>query len=154
MSTRTVTGEYEPSPLPRTADHVAAIEAQGDTTAVPHDSGRPVVLLCVLGARSGKVRKFPLMRVERDGSYLAVASKGGAPQNPAWYHNVKAHPELDLLDGDTWHSLRARELPDSGPERDAWWKLAVECFPPYADYQRNTDRLIPLFVLEPVSTGA
>lgn len=145
-----ITGEYAPSASSFAADHVAQIEAAADTTAAPHPSGRPVVLLTVLGARSGKVRKFPLMRVEHDGSYLAVASRGGAPVNPDWYHNLRANPDLDLLDGRTRHHLRARELPTTGPERDAWWERAVTAFPTYEEYvEKAGNRIIPLLVLEP-----
>lgn len=149
----TISGEYLPSASSKAADHVAAIEAAGSTAGVPHPSGLPIVLLTVVGARSGKVRKFPLMRVEHDGSYLAVASKGGAPTNPDWYYNLRANPDLDLLDGESTHLLRARELPTSGPEREAWWARAVAAFPTYEEYVAKAgDRVLPLLVLEPRGT--
>ena len=103
----------------------------------------------MLGARSGKVRKVPLMRVEHDGRYAAVASKGGAPEHPTWYANLVANPVIDLMDGTRTTPMRAREL--SGEERDQWWVRAVAAYPPYADYQARTERTIPLFVLEPVT---
>lgn len=144
----TFDGEYEPSPTPWVRDQVGQIEATGDTATVHHASGRPIVLMSMRGARSGKVRKVPVMRVEHDGSYLAVASRGGAPENPQWYHNLLAHPDIDLLDGTTSTPVHARLLED-GPERDDWWQRAVAAFPAYADYQVKTSRAIPLFVLEP-----
>jgi deazaflavin-dependent oxidoreductase (nitroreductase family) len=107
----------------------------------------PVVLLTMLGASSGKLRKVPLMRVEHDGVYAAVASKGGAPDNPQWYANLLAHPDLDLQDGTEVRPVRAREI--SGAEREEWWPRCVEAFPPYAEYQAKTDRSIPVFLLEP-----
>ncbi|WP_338043706.1 nitroreductase family deazaflavin-dependent oxidoreductase [Ornithinimicrobium flavum] len=100
------------------------------------------------GARSGMLRRVPLMRVEHEGSYLAVASKGGAPEHPHWFHNVVAHPDVLVQDGSRQHPLRARLLQD-GPERDTWWERAVAAFPPYADYQAGTTRQIPLFLLAP-----
>ena len=144
----TVSGDYAPSPTDWVREQVEAIEATGDTRQVPHPSGLPIVLLTMVGARSGKLRKVPLMRVEHDGVYLAVASKGGAPDNPQWYHNLLAHPDLDLQDGTDSARYRAR-LIESGQERAAWWQRAVEAFPPYAEYQQRTERAIPLFVLEP-----
>jgi deazaflavin-dependent oxidoreductase (nitroreductase family) len=108
---------------------------------------RPVVLLTMLGV-SGKVRKVPLMRVEHDGAYAAVASKGGAPENPKWVANVEKNPVLDLQDGTRTTTVRAREL--EGAEREQWWERCVAAFPPYAEYQTKTDRQIPVFLLEPV----
>ncbi|WP_433873086.1 nitroreductase family deazaflavin-dependent oxidoreductase [Saccharopolyspora sp. CA-218241] len=110
-------------------------------------SGTPIVLLTLRGARSGKLRYTPLMRVEHDGAYAAVASKGGTPENPAWYYNIKAHPEISLQDGTTTGEYVAREV--DGAERARWWDRAVAAFPAYADYQERTDRTIPVFVLEP-----
>jgi F420H(2)-dependent quinone reductase len=107
---------------------------------------RPVVLVTVTGAKSGKQRYVPLMRVEKDGRYAMVASKGGAPAHPSWYFNVKANPAVILQDGDKVVPLTAREL--EGAEREQWWRLAVEAFPPYAEYQTKTARQIPVFVLE------
>lgn len=109
-------------------------------------NGMKVVLFTTLGAKSGKKRYVPLMRVEEDGKYAMVASKGGAPENPSWYYNVKAHPEVAVQDGTETFTRTAREV--SGDEREHWWKLAVAAFPNYAEYQVNTDRQIPVFVLE------
>lgn len=142
----TIPGEYVPSTSTWVRDQVERIEAEGTTRAVSIQ-GRPVVLLTMLGV-SGKVRKVPLMRVEHEGVYAAVASQGGAPKHPKWYANIRKHPELDLQDADRTWSVRAREL--SGAEREQWWERCVAAFPPYADYQTRTDRLIPVFVLEPV----
>ena len=142
----TIAGEYVPSTTPWVRDQVERIEAEGTTRAVSIQN-RPVVMLTMLGV-SGKVRKVPLMRVEHDGVYAAVASKGGAPEHPKWYANIRKHPVLDLQDADRTWTVRAREL--SGSERDEWWERCVAAFPPYADYQVKTDRLIPVFVLEPV----
>ncbi|WP_344423271.1 nitroreductase family deazaflavin-dependent oxidoreductase [Pseudonocardia ailaonensis] len=110
--------------------------------------GKPIVLLTLRGAKSGKLRYTPLMRVEHDGSYAAVASKGGAPEHPVWYHNIVAHPEFALQDGTETKTYRAREV--SGQERSDWWERAVEAYPPYAEYQTKTDRQIPVFVLDPL----
>ncbi|GAB2680669.1 F420H(2)-dependent quinone reductase [Thalassiella azotivora] len=118
-------------------------------TSVPLIQGRPTVLLTMRGARTGGVRKVPLMRVEHDGRYLAVASMGGAPSHPAWYHNLVANPRILLRDGTTQTEVVAREL--DGPEREEWWQRAVAAFPPYAEYQTKTDRLIPILLLEPVA---
>lgn len=109
--------------------------------------GRPIVLLTVRGAKSGALRYTPVMRVEHDGSYAVVASKGGAPEHPTWYFNIKAHPEIVLQDGTEVKDYVAREV--DGAERAEWWERAVAAFPNYAEYQEKTDRLIPLFVLDP-----
>ena len=109
--------------------------------------GRPVVLLTTRGAKSGKIRKTPLMRVEHDGTYAVVASLGGAPKNPVWYYNVKAEPHVELRDGSATHDMVAREV--TGDEKATWWERAVAAFPDYAEYQKKTDRQIPVFVLEP-----
>ena len=107
---------------------------------------RPIVLVTITGAKSGKQRYVPLMRVEKDGRYAMVASKGGDPAHPSWYFNVKANPAVKLQDRDKVVVLTAREL--DGAERQQWWDLAVAAFPPYAEYQTKTARLIPVFVLE------
>lgn len=107
---------------------------------------RPIILVTMTGAKSGKQRYVPLMRVEKDGRYAIVASNGGAPEHPAWYANVKANPTVTLQDGDKVATLTVREL--QGPERDDWWQRAIEAFPPYAEYQTKTARQIPVFVLE------
>ncbi len=141
-----LTGEYEPSPEQWVRDQVELYE-RSDGTEGTTLRGVPVIVLTSRGARSGKLRKTPLMRVEHDGRYVAVASKGGAPEHPVWYHNLKADPRVDLQDGGERREMRAREL--AGDERATWWERAVEVWPDYAGYQTKTDRLIPLFVLEP-----
>jgi deazaflavin-dependent oxidoreductase (nitroreductase family) len=140
-------GTYEPSPQEWVRDQVEAYEASGGTEATTlRDTGLPVVIVTSRGARSGNLRKTPVMRVEHEGRYLAVASQGGAPTHPTWYHNIVADPRVELQDGrDRWDMV-AREL--TGPERDEWWERAVAAFPNYADYQRRTERLIPVFLLE------
>lgn len=145
-----LTGEYVPSSSQWVRDHVALYEGSGGTegTTLP-DTGLPVVIVTSLGARSGRIRKTPLMRVEDDGCYALVASSGGAPSHPVWYHNLKAHPEVDIQDGPTKRSYRVREV--SGEEKRTWWERAVATFPPYADYQENTERDIPVFVAAPMS---
>ncbi|HEX8865972.1 MAG TPA: nitroreductase family deazaflavin-dependent oxidoreductase [Lentzea sp.] len=109
--------------------------------------GKPIVLLTLRGAKSGKLRYTPVMRVEHDGRYAVVASKGGAPEHPTWYHNIKAHPEFVLQDGTVAKDYVAREV--DGAERAEWWERAVEAYPSYAEYQEKTDRQIPVFVLDP-----
>ena len=142
----TLDGEFEPSPTQWVRDQVDEIARTGDTRSVSVQD-RPVVLLTMRGVSSGKIRKVPLMRVEHDGDFLAVASKGGAPEHPAWYRNLLAHPEIELQDGTESWSARARVV-ELAAERAAWWERAVAAFPPYAEYQAKTDRLIPIFVLE------
>jgi len=126
---------------------VEKIEDAG-TTDVADIIGLPVVLLTMRGARSGKIRKVPLMRVEHDGVYAAVASLGGAPKHPVWYYNLKADPKLTLQDGDVTREYVAREI--EGAEYDEWWERSVAAYPPYADYQTKTSRKIPQFLLDPV----
>ncbi|HET9967082.1 MAG TPA: nitroreductase family deazaflavin-dependent oxidoreductase, partial [Streptosporangiaceae bacterium] len=109
--------------------------------------GLPVVIVTNLGVSSGKVRKTPVMRVEHDGKYAMVASKGGAPEHPLWYYNVRANPHVEVQDGPRKQDMVAREV--SGDERAEWWRRAVDAFPSYADYQKKTMREIPVFVLEP-----
>jgi deazaflavin-dependent oxidoreductase (nitroreductase family) len=142
-----ITGEYVPSPSARAREQVELYESSGGTEGTTM-RGRPVVILTTLGARSGNVRKIPLMRVEHDGAYAVVASMGGAPKHPVWYHNVVANPRVELQDGPAKHEYVAREV--SGEEKALWWKRAVEAWPDYADYQLRTDREIPVFVLERV----
>ena len=141
-------GEYEPSPDKRAREQVEAYESSGGERGNTL-RGMPVVILTTRGARSGKVRKIPLMRVEHDGRYAVVASLGGAPEHPVWYHNLKAHPEVELQDGPEPRDMVAREV--TGDERAEWWKHAVAAYPDYAEYQRRTSREIPVFVLEPPS---
>lgn len=143
-----LTGEYEPSPAAWVRNQVEEYEASGGTRAnTLRDTGLPVVIVTSVGAKSGKLRKTPLMRVEHDGSYALVASKGGAPEHPVWYHNLVAHPEIELQDGPEPRTMTTRLI--DGEEKAAWWVRAVEAFPPYADYQSRTDREIPVFLAEP-----
>ena len=109
--------------------------------------GSPIVLLTLRGAKTGKLRYTPVMRVEHDGRYAVVASKGGAPEHPTWYHNIKAHPEFALKDGTVTKDYVAHEV--EGAERAQWWERAVAAYPPYAEYQKKTTRQIPVFVLDP-----
>jgi deazaflavin-dependent oxidoreductase (nitroreductase family) len=111
----------------------------------------PVIVLTTVGVKSGKLRKTPLMRVEHDGRYAAVASQGGAPKHPVWYFNLKADPRVELQDGPVRQDMTAREV--TGEEKAQWWQRAVAAYPDYADYQTRTDREIPLFVLEPAPSA-
>ena len=140
--------EYAPSPTDWVREQVEKIEATGTTESVDI-LGMKVVLLTMRGARSGKIRKVPLMRVEHDGAYVAVASRGGAPTHPVWYYNLKAGPKLTLQDGTTTKEYVAREI--EGAEYDEWWQRSVAAYPPYAEYQTKTSRKIPQFILEPVN---
>jgi deazaflavin-dependent oxidoreductase (nitroreductase family) len=142
-----LTGEYEPSTQQWVRDQVQAYESSGGTEGTTL-RGLPVVLLTMVGASSGKLRKVPLMRVEHEGRYAAVASQGGAPKHPAWYRNLKEHPQLELQDGPAKGDYTAREV--TGEEKAQWWERAVAAFPDYADYQEKTEREIPVLVLEPV----
>lgn len=146
-----LSAEYEPSPSTRSREQVEEYESsrgqRGNTMR-----GMPVVILTTIGARSGKLRKTPLMRVEHDGTYAVVASLGGAPSNPVWYYNVLAHPDVELQDGPEPHDFRAREV--HGEEKATWWKRCVAAYPDYADYQAHTEREIPVFVLEPTEPTA
>ncbi len=138
--------DYRPSPSGWVRDQVEAIEAAG-TTDVTSIMDRQVVLLTMIGRKTGDTLKVPLMRVEHDGRYAAVASKGGAPDHPQWYYNLKANPDITVQDGTTVHDVRARVL--EGEERAQWWDRCTAAFPPYVEYQEKTDRIIPVFVLEP-----
>ncbi|WP_367139260.1 MULTISPECIES: nitroreductase family deazaflavin-dependent oxidoreductase [Streptomyces] len=141
-------GEYEPSPTAWVREQVEKYEGSGGTEGTTI-RGLPVVILTSRGAKSGKLRKSPVMRVEHEGAYAAVASLGGAPKNPSWYNNVVADPHVELRDGkDVW-DMTAREV--TGEEKAVWWDRAVQAFPDYADYQKKTDRVIPVFVLERAS---
>lgn len=144
-----VEGEYEPSAWDWVAKQVDRYESSGGTEGVVLQ-GVPTVVVTMRGRRTGKVRKAALMRVERDGVYAAVASKGGDDHHPGWYLNLLAHPDVTLQDGPDLHEARAREV--KGDEKAAWWARAIEVWPAYADYQRKTDRSIPVVVLEPRST--
>ena len=145
-----VEGEYEPSAWAWVREHVELYESSGGARGTTlRDTGLPVVIVTNRGARSGKVRKTPVMRVEHDGRYAMVASKGGAPEHPVWYYNVQANPLVELQDGPRRQDMVAREV--TGDERSEWWKRAVAAYPPYAEYQEKTAREIPVFILEPVA---
>ncbi|KOV64706.1 nitroreductase family deazaflavin-dependent oxidoreductase [Streptomyces sp. MMG1121] len=141
-------GEYEPSPAQWVREQVELYESSGGTKGTTlMDTGMPVILLTTRGAKSGKIRKTPLMRVEHDGAYAVVASQGGAPKHPVWYFNITSDPHVELQDGPVRQDMRAREV--TGEEKARWWERAVAAYPPYADYQQKTSREIPVFVLEP-----
>ncbi|MFB8774791.1 nitroreductase family deazaflavin-dependent oxidoreductase [Streptomyces broussonetiae] len=141
-------GEYEPSPTQWVRDQVELYESSGGTRGTTlGDTGLPVIILTSRGARTGRIRKTPVMRVEHGGRYAAVASLGGAPRHPVWYHNLKADPHVEVQDGAEKRDMTAREV--TGAEKDEWWERAVAAYPPYAEYQAKTDREIPVFVLEP-----
>ena len=141
-------GEYEPSSRQWVRDQVAEYENSGGTSGLTLRDV-PVVVVTSVGSKSGKLRKNPVMRIEHGGIYLAVASQGGAPTHPSWYHNFKAEPLVELQDGTLMGDYVAREL--AGEERTLWWDRAVEVWPDYAEYQTRTTRQIPLFVLEPAA---
>ena len=142
-------GEYVPSSQQWVRDQVALYESSGGTEGTTlRDSGLPVVIVTNRGATSGKVRKTPLMRDEHEGRYAAVASQGGAPTHPTWYANLRADPHVEVQDGPAKWDMQAREV--QGEERRQWWDRGVAAFPPYAEYQRKTEREIPVFVLEPL----
>ena len=141
-------GEYEPSPQQWVRDQVETYErTDGREANTLRDTGLPIVIFTTRGNKSGKLRKTPLMRVEHDGAYAMVASQGGAPKHPVWYYNLKADPTaLMVQDGAERFDATAREL--SGEERAVWWERAVAAYPSYADYQKKTDRQIPVFLAE------
>jgi len=144
----TIQGEYVPSKAAWVRDQVEKFEASDGAEAnTLRDSGDPIVVITSIGAQSGKVRKNPVMRVEKDGRYVAIASLGGAPTNPEWYHNLVANPVVELQDGAVKKSYKARLL--DGDERAEWWRHAVDTWSTYAEYQKKTDREIPVFLLEP-----
>jgi deazaflavin-dependent oxidoreductase (nitroreductase family) len=142
-----LTGEYEPSPSDFVRDHADRYMASGGTEGADM-KGKPVILLTTVGAKTGKLRKTPLMRVEHGGEYAVVASLGGAPKHPVWYFNIKANPRVELQDGADSRDYEAREV--VGDEKAIWWERAVQAWPDYAEYQRKTDRQIPVFVLTPI----
>lgn len=155
-----LTGEYEPNPVQFVRDQVELYESSGGTDGttlsvlVAREEDEqlrdvPVVILTTLGAKSRKIRKTPLIRVEHDGFYAVVASMAGAPKHPVWYHNAIADPRVELQDGPVRQDMLAREA--TGDEKAVWWARAVEAFPTYAEYQKNTDREIPVLVLEPAT---
>ena len=143
-----VTGEYVPSPEGWVREQVERFEAShGAEANTLRDTGYPIVVITSVGAKSGALRKNPVMRVERDGRYLAIGSVGGAPRDPAWVRNFTEHPEVELQDGPVKKVYRARLL--AGPERQEWWDYAVATWSTYATYQKRTSREIPVFLLEP-----
>ncbi len=146
----TLVGEYEPSPSDWVREQVEEFEASNGERAniLRGHPEWPIVVITSKGAKSGKLRKNPVMRVEHDGVYAAIASKGGAPDNPTWYHNFVAYPEVELQDGSAKHTYRVRIA--EGAERAEWWDRAVRQYAPYAEYQQHTDREIPVFLLERV----
>ena len=143
-----LSGDYEPSPVDWVREHATKITDTGSTDGIEM-KGKPLILLTTIGAKTGKLRKTPLMRVEHDGQYAIVASLGGSPKNPVWYYNVKAHPRVELQDGGVTNDYEAREV--FGDEKATWWDRAVEAWPDYAEYQTKTDRQIPVFVLTPIN---
>jgi F420H(2)-dependent quinone reductase len=141
--------DYIPSPSDWVREQVELYERTNGTEGYTlRDTGMPVVIVTNLGNKTGGIRKTPLMRVEVDGTYVAVASKGGAPEHPQWYHNLKANPDVTVRDRDRVMEMRAREVTDA-EERARLWSAAVEAYPPYAEYQERTERQIPVFALEP-----
>ena len=143
-----LTGDYEPSTSDWARENAEKYMESGGTEGTELQ-GKPVILLTTVGAKSGKIRKTPLMRVEHDGEYAIVASLGGAPKNPVWYYNVKANPRVELQDGPVTKDYEAREV--FGDEKAPWWERAVAAWPDYANYQKKTDRPIPVFVLTPIN---
>jgi F420H(2)-dependent quinone reductase len=143
-----LSGEYEPSPSGWARKQVERYEATNGEKG-GELQGRPVIVLTSVGAKTGKIRKTPLMRVEHEGTYAVVASLGGSPEHPVWYHNLNADPHVELQDRATKRDYTAREV--VGDEKAVWWERAVATWPEYAKYQTKTERQIPVFVLEPVS---
>ena len=140
-----IEGEYVPSPSDWVRNQVEEYERSGGTSGTTlRETGMPVVVVTNKGAKTGAVRKTPLMRVEHDGRYVAVGSKGGAPENPVWVYNLRANPEVVVQDGPQTFAMTAREI--SGEERATWWERSVAAYPPYADYQVKTERLIPVLL--------
>ena len=142
--------EYIPSPRQWVAEQVELYEGSGGTAGLTlRDTGLPVIIVTNRGRNTGAIRKTPLMRVVDGNNYILVASQGGAPKHPQWYHNLKAGPNVEIRDKTEVHAMRVREVVDSA-ERERLWKIAVKAYPPYQEYQAKTKRLIPLFVAEPV----
>ena len=143
-----IDGEYVPSTRAWVRDQVEEYEGSGGASGTTlRDTGLPVIIVTNRGAKTGAVRKTPLMRVEHEGNYAAVGSQGGSPRNPVWVYNLRTNPQVVLQDGAQTQQMTAREV--TGDERAAWWERAVAAYPPYTEYQQKTDRLIPVFVLEP-----
>jgi len=148
MGPMPIEGDYEPSTWEWVRDQVDAYEASGGTEAATlRETGIPIIVMTTRGQKSGKVRKVPLMRVEHEGEYAIIASKGGAPAHPGWYHNLMADSHVMIQDGPEPFDAEVRLI--DGAERAAWWERAVAVFPPYAEYQEKTERLIPVFIAAP-----
>jgi F420H(2)-dependent quinone reductase len=143
-----LTGEYAPSELEFARDQVDLYERSGGTEGTAHPGGERLIVLTSVGAKTGKLRKTPLMRVEHDGQYAVVASLGGAPKNPVWYYNLTANPHVELQDGPVKQDYQAREV--HGEEYAVWFERAVAAWPDYAEYQKKTTRTMPIFVLTPL----
>ena len=142
--------EYLPSPRKWVADQVELYEGSGGTAGLTlRDTGLPVIIVTNRGRKTGAIRKTPLMRVVDGDNYILVASQGGAPDHPQWYHNLKANPNVEIRDKTEVHAMRVREVVDP-VERERLWDIAVKAFPPYQEYQNKTDRLIPIFLAESV----
>ena len=145
-----IMSEYIPSPSQWVADQVELYEGSGGTEGTTlRDTGLPVIIVTNRGWKTGAIRKTPLMRVADGRNYILVASQGGAPKHPYWYHNLKADPNVEIRDKTEVYTMRVREVVDA-EERKRLWAIAVEAFPPYQSYQQKTERVIPLFVAEPV----
>ena len=144
-----LTGEYEPGAFDFARDQVELYERTGGAEGNVNQGGGPVIVLTSVGAKTGKLRKSPLMRVEHDGEYAVVASLGGAPKHPVWYYNLTANPHVELQDGPVKKDYQAREV--HGDEYNVWFERAVAAWPDYAEYQKKTTRTMPIFVLTPLS---
>ena len=143
-------GKYIPSPSDWVADQVELYESSGGTEGTTlRDTGLPVIIVTNRGRKTGAIRKTPLMRVVDGKNYVLIASQGGAPKHPLWYHNLKADPNVQIRDKAEVYQMRVREVVDA-EERQRLWKLAVQAYPPYQDYQERTDRVIPVLVAEPI----
>lgn len=144
----TIDGEYVPSPAGWVRDQVETYERTGGKEGgTLRDTGLPVIIVTTRGHKTGTVRKIPLMRVEHDGEYALVGSMGGAPKNPVWVYNLRADPKATIQDGPEPFEAEVREITDD--ERATWWERAVAAFPPYADYEKRTERTIPVFIASP-----
>jgi deazaflavin-dependent oxidoreductase (nitroreductase family) len=142
--------EYIPSPREWVAEQVELYEGSGGTAGLTlRDTGLPVIIVTNRGRKTGAIRKTPLMRVVDGNNYILVASQGGAPKHPLWYHNLKADPNVEIRDKTEVYAMRVREVVDP-VERQRLWAIAVEAYPPYQEYQDKTDRVIPIFVAEPI----
>jgi len=142
--------EYKPSPWKWVAEQVELYEKSGGTEGLTlRDTGLPVIIVTSRGHKTGAVRKTPLMRVVDGSNYILVASQGGAPEHPKWYHNLKADPNVEIRDKTEVYAMRVREVTEPA-ERERLWELAVKAYPPYQEYQNKTSRIIPVFLAEPV----